>query len=103
MSEWLSPTRHSPLSMVAASGRVVLIPKGGPAFTLPLIGWAIVVSEPNDPDSYDIDARRVETSIEPVVLADDHLPLTLYWALDDLRRDPPVWIDVRVEPDRAAP
>lgn len=64
----------SVLSMTPASGSVTLTNAHGRTTTYPLIGWAVVVRSVEWDDDGD---ARVETAVEPVMLADGS-PLTLF-------------------------
>jgi len=88
-----TPTVGTVLSMTPAAGRVRFT-TDAEEWTLPLIGWAVVVRWVSDPDEGD-DTDEYETELDAAVLDDETGPMSLTWYLADRNR---VGLRVTIEP-----
>ena len=88
-----TPTVGTVLSMTPASGRVRFTAADSEEWTLPLIGWAVVVRWVGNPGAYE--SEEYETDLDAAVLDDETGPMSLTWYLADRNR---VGLRVTIEP-----
>lgn len=77
----MTPTEGTILNLTPAAGTVEFTTKGE-SWTLPLIGWAVVVTYLGDEEEGA--GLEYETSVHPVILAEDQYPETVPTFLSSL-------------------
>ena len=86
-----TPTVGTVLSMTPAAGRVRFT-TDAEEWTLPLIGWAVVVRWVSDPDEGD-DTDEYETDLDAVVLEGARYPMSLSEYMRDMEPRPRVTVE----------